>query len=120
MLWRLCFSSRAFPAYRCPGQDRLPALVGSGLPCSGAGFGVRSAQSWTLPSSLRLRILPRSISSGFLDICLEGLCKGTVCDCQCNCDFDVVTFYRHVSDHVEIDYADPDLGVKNSSETVDN
>jgi len=32
----------------------------------------------------------------------------------------VVTFYRHVSDHIEIDYADPDLGVKNSAETIDN
>src|SRR2546428_10035869 len=117
---RLCFSVRAFPADRCLGQDYFPEVLGSALFCSGAGFGVRSALSWTLPSSLRLRILPRSISSGLSRHLSESLCKGTVCDCKCNCDFHVVTFYRHVSDHVEIDYADPDLRVKNSAETVDN
>ena len=41
-------------------------------------------------------------------------------DRKCNGDFDVAAFYGHVSDHVEIDYADPDLGVKNSAETIDN
>src|SRR5438876_10749721 len=117
---RLCFSIRAFPADRCLGQDCFPEVLGSALFCSGAGFGVRSALSWTLPSSLRYGFYLVRFLQGFLDICLESLCKGTVCDCKCNCDFHVVTFYRHVSDHVEIDYADSDLWVKNSAETVDN
>ena len=41
-------------------------------------------------------------------------------DRQCDGDFDMAAFDRHVSDHVEIDYADPDLGVKNPAETIDN
>src|SRR2546429_9373710 len=60
----LCFTVRVFAADRCLGQDCFPEVLGSALFCSEAGFGVRSALSWTLPSSLRLRILPRSISSG--------------------------------------------------------
>ncbi len=57
---------------------------------------------------------------GFFDIGLESFCKRAMSDRQCNDDFDMAAFYRHFSDHVEIDYADPDLGVKNSAETIDN
>jgi len=39
---------------------------------------------------------------------------------QCNCDFNMVAFYRNVSDHVEIDDADADLRVKNSAQVIDD
>src|SRR5437879_12966677 len=120
MRWRLCFSGRAFPVDQCPGRTVSLRWLGLGGPVLELGsefvqlsFG--HCRRLYGDGFYFVRFL-----QGFFYIGLESHCERAMSDCQCNGYFDMAAFYRHVSDHVEIDYADPYLGVKYSAETIDN